>query len=185
MTVRDPDAELIEMVKAGDADAFEKLLKRYQQPVLSTVYRYTGDAAAAEDLAQEVFIKVWEKARSFKGRSKFSTWLYRITVNHCLNYQAKRKLRWTEQLDERMTDPGKGAEERFEADRTAGIVRQAVGELPDRQRIALILSRFEENSYAEIAEIMKVSLSSVESLIFRAKSNLKKKLAPLKAQRLL
>ncbi|MBD3285199.1 sigma-70 family RNA polymerase sigma factor [candidate division WOR-3 bacterium] len=182
--MHDPDARLVELTKDGDTDAFEELVKRYQRQVLSTAYRYVGDASAAEDLAQEVFIKVWEKAGAFKGRSRFSTWLYRIVVNHCLNYQDKRKRRRTVDLDERIADNAEGVQERIERNRKVQIVRDAVSRLPERQRIALILSRFEGHSYAEIARIMKTSLSSVESLIFRAKDNLKKTLSPLREKQI-
>lgn len=171
---------LIDAVAVGDENAFEQLVKHYQRQVLSTIYRYIGDASAAEDVAQEVFIKVWRNARGFKHKSSFSTWLYRIVVNHCLNYQAKRKRRQTVPLDEQIPDEGPGVSERFEKERRAKIVRDAVADLPERQRIALILSRFEDKSYQEIAKVMKTSLSSVESLIFRAKENLKKTLFPLR-----
>jgi len=183
--VHETDEKLIADTAKGDGDAFEKLVKRYQRQVLSTAYRYVGDATDAEDLTQEVFIKVWEKAGSFKGRSRFSTWLYRIVVNHCLNYQEKRKRRRTVGLDERIPDEGSGIEHRIEMESRARIVKEAVAELPERQRIALILSRFEGHSYAEISQIMKTSLSSVESLIFRAKDNLRKRLIPLREKRLL
>ncbi|MBN2380175.1 RNA polymerase sigma-70 factor [candidate division WOR-3 bacterium] len=174
------DEKLIADAAKGDAEAFERLVKRYQRQVLSTAYRYVGDTTTAEDLTQEVFIKVWEKAGSFKGRSKFTTWLYRIVVNHCLNYQERRKRRKLVGLNELVPDEGPGIEEKIEKRRKAQVVREAVAELPERQRIALILSRFEGYSYAEIAKIMKVSVSSVESLIFRAKDNLRKQLTPFR-----
>jgi RNA polymerase sigma-70 factor (ECF subfamily) len=174
--MEDPDSALIAEVAAGDEDAFEQLVKKYERPVLSTIYRYIGDAFSAQDLAQEVFIKVWKKAASFKARSKFSTWLYRIVVNHCLNYRARRKRKATRELDESIPDSNPGIAERLETQRKSDIVREAVANLPERQRMALVLSKFEDKSYAEISEIMKLSLSSVESLIFRAKENLRKTL---------
>jgi RNA polymerase sigma factor (sigma-70 family) len=178
--MEDPDSSLIAEVAAGDEDAFEQLVKKYERPVLSTIYRYIGDAFSAQDLAQEVFIKVWKKAASFKAKSKFSTWLYRIVVNHCLNYHAKRRRKAILELTEFTPDPNPGIAERLEAQRKSEIVREAVRNLPERQRMALVLSKFEDKSYAEISEIMKTSLSSVESLIFRAKNNLKKHLLSLR-----
>lgn len=174
--MHDPDYGLISKVAGGDDAAFTQLVDKYKRRVLFTAYRYVGDASASEDLAQEVFIKVWQKAGSFKHKSLFSTWLYRIVVNHCLNYRAKQKRIKTVRLDEQIPDSSVGSEERLEKERQSRIVREAVSKLPKRQRMALILSRFEGKTYKEIAEVMGVSLSSVESLIFRAKDNLRRKL---------
>lgn len=179
----DPDAKMIKKVAEGDEVAFEQMVKKYEHRVLNTIYRYIGKSDEAEDIAQEVFIKVWSHAKSFKGKSKFSTWLYRIVVNQCLNYRCKHKERLTS-LDEIM-EQGKTPESlkveiEFERQRKSKIVRRAINELPKRQRIALVLSKFEGKSYKEIAQIMGISLSSVESLIFRARGALKKKLLSLR-----
>jgi len=176
----DADAALIAAVAAGDADAFEELVRKYERPVLNTAYRYLGDRAAAEDVAQEIFLKVWRAARSFKGKSSFSTWLYRIAVNQCLNFREKRRRRRAEPLDERAADGRPGPAERYEAEAKSRLVREAMSELPAKQRMALILSKFEGRSYKEIARLMGVSLASVESLIFRSRQNLKKALLPLR-----
>jgi RNA polymerase sigma-70 factor (ECF subfamily) len=176
----DADAALIAAVAAGDADAFEELVRKYERPVLSTIYRYVGDRAAAEDVAQEIFLKVWRRAGSFKGRSSFSTWLYRIAVNQCLNFREKRRRRRGEPLDERMADMRPGPAERYEAEARSRLVREAMDGLPGKQRMALILSKYERRSYKEIAQIMGVSLAAVESLIFRGKQNLKQVLLPLR-----
>jgi len=173
------DADLIAAVATGDADAFETLVRKYERLVLSTAFRYLGDATAAEDAAQEIFIKVWRNAKRFRGKSSFSTWLYRVVVNHCLNAKSKRKHRETLPLDEAVAEESPNVEGQYEKERTARAVREAVEGLPGKQRIALILSKFDERSYKEIAEIMGMSLSSVESLIYRAKRNLRRKLAPL------
>ncbi len=178
-----PDIKIIKKVALGDGNAFEQLVKKYEHSVFNTIYRYIGDSDEACDIAQEVFIKVWRHAKSFKGKSKFTTWLHRIVVNQCLSYRSKRKLRIVS-LDETM-EKGKIPESlkveiEFEGKRKAEIVRKAIDELPGRQRIALILSKFDNKSYAEIAQIMGVSLSSVESLIFRAKENLKKRFLPMR-----
>jgi RNA polymerase sigma-70 factor (ECF subfamily) len=176
----DGDATLVTAVAAGDADAFEELVRKYERPVLSTAYRYLGDRVAAEDAAQDIFLKVWRSAQSFKGKSSFSTWLFRIAVNHCLNFRAKRRRRRAEPLSDEVPDARPGPAEHFEEDAKSELVREAVAELPGKQRIALILSKFEGRSYKEIARIMGVSLASVESLVFRAKRNLKKTLLPLR-----
>lgn len=179
----DSDAELIQQVAQGNENAFEQLVKKYQHSVFNIVYRSIGNYDDVEDIAQEVFIKVWRHAESFKGKSKFSTWLYRIVVNQCLNYRRKHKQRLVS-LDE-MSEKEKIPESLIievdhEQRRKAEIVRNALNELPKRQRIALVLSRYERRTYKEIAEMMKVSVSSVESLIFRAKASLKEKLLKLR-----
>ena len=176
----DADGELAAAIAAGDADAFEELVRKYERPVFRTIYRYVGDRVAAEDVAQEVFLKVWRRAKSFKGRSSFSTWLYRVAVNQCLNFRQKRARAKNVPLDEALARGGPGPDERLDAARRAAAVRAAVDELPGKQRMALVLSKFEGRSYKEIARVMGVSLASVESLIFRAKQNLKKTLLPLR-----
>jgi len=175
----DTDERLIALTADGDEQAFERIMQKYQQAVFNTIYRYIGSRDDVQDLAQEIFIKVWRNAAKFKGKSKFSTWLYRIVVNHCINYRRRRRKDHVS-LDE-MTEKGQTpealkVEPDWEARQRVEKVRKAVGELPDRQRMALVLSQFEGRSYKEIAEIMKVSLSSVESLIFRARSKLKQQL---------
>lgn len=184
--VEDPDAGYVKEVAAGDENAFEQLVKRYEHAVLNTIYRYIGNENEAEDLAQEVFVKVWRNARKFKGRSKFSTWLYRIVVNQCLNYRTKhtKKLVSLDGTTKTATTlESSGVEMEFERREKVEMVKKAVDELPKAQRIAIILSKYEGKSYKEIAQIMGVSLSSVTSLIFRAKDNLRKRLLPLRVNR--
>jgi len=182
-TIEDPDAGLIQLITEGHENAFEQLVKKYQHSVFNTIYRSIGNYDDVEDVAQEVFIKVWRHAKSFKGKSKFSTWLYRIVVNQCLNYRRKHKQRQVS-LDE-MSEKEKIPESLIievdhEQRRKAEIVRKALNELPERQRIALVLSKYEGRTYKEIAEMMKVSVPSVESLIFRAKASIKEKLLQLR-----
>lgn len=177
----DFDEELVRAVVNGDETAFEQLVRKYKNAVFNTIYRYIGYYDDVEDVAQEVFIKVWRKASSFKGKSKFSTWLYRIVVNECLGY--RRKHRRTSVSLDGLTDAGitpKSLTTETTVNERAQVqmVRKSMSELPQRQRLALILSHYDGYSYKEIAEIMKISVSSVESLIYRAKQSLKKKLAP-------
>ena len=179
---KDLDLELVQKTARGDEKAFEQLMAKYEKAVFNTIYRYIGNTEDVEDLAQEIFIKIWKNAKKFKGRSKFSTWLYRIAVNHCLDYRKKNRQRAVS-LDQ-MTDKDIIPEAlQVSADRDqetrVAIVRKALSELPDRQRIALVLAQYEGLSYKEIAETMKVTVSSVESLIFRARKALKAKLSEL------
>ena len=173
------DEDLIKYAAGGNERSFEEIVSRYQQAVFNTIYRYTGSREDVQDLAQEVFIKVWRNAGKFKGESKFSTWLYRIVVNHCLNYRRKRRHQHVS-LDD-LAEKGDTPEPLkvkpdHEQTRVVELVRAAVDGLPERQRMALVLSQYEGRSYKEIAEIMKVSVSSVESLIFRARRALRGKL---------
>lgn len=181
------DQELIRLVAEGDETSFARLVERYQRPVFSTIRRYLGGSSDVEDLAQDVFASVWQNARRFEGRSAFSTWLYRIVVNRCLKHRRKHRIA-VESLDETSEDapvPEQLTVEfssRLEQERRSRIVNQAISELPERQRLALILTRFEGKSYQEACEIMGVSLSAIESLILRAKENLAIRLEPLRAR---
>ena len=182
VNTKDPDFQLVQCIAQGDERAFGQLVKKYEQAVFNTIYRYTGIRDDVEDLAQEIFVKVWKNAKKFKGKSKFSTWLYRIVVNHCLDYRTKHR-QDPLSLDQ-ITATGKVPESlRVSTDhdqnKKVAIVRKALSELPERQRIALVLSQYEGLSYKEIADTMKVSVSSVESLIFRARRALRIKLTEL------
>ena len=184
---KESDEELIRLVAAGDEASFARLVDRYQRAVFSTTRRYLGSSPDVEDLAQDVFASVWQNARRFEGRSKFSTWLYRIVVNRCLKHRRKHHVA-LESLDEPNAEAPVPEpltvefNQRLEQERKSRIVNQAISELPERQRLALILTRFEGKSYEEAGEIMGVSLSAIESLILRAKENLAKRLEPLRAQ---
>jgi RNA polymerase sigma-70 factor (ECF subfamily) len=184
---REPDEELIRLVAAGDEAAFARLADRYQRAVFSTIRRYLGSSTDVEDLAQDVFASVWQNARRFEGRSRFSTWLYRIVVNRCLKHRRKHRIavESLDELGEEAPEPEQLTVEfkpRLEQERKSRIVNRAISELPERQRMALILTRFEGKSYQEAREIMGVSLSAIESLVLRAKENLAKRLEPLRAQ---
>jgi RNA polymerase sigma-70 factor (ECF subfamily) len=174
----DQDSDLVKNIIAGDEQAFQHLVEKYQSMVFNTIYRYTGNADDVEDLAQDIFIKIWRSIATFKGRSKLSTWIYRITANHCLTYRRKYK-RAPASLDaimEQGAEPGALAiNPDYETKHKVALVKEAIDRLPERQRLALILSQFEGKTYREIAKIMDISVSSVESLIFRARTALKQR----------
>jgi len=182
--VAEPDIVLLRRTAAGDETAFEELIKRYERAVFSTLYRYTGCPDDVEELAQEIFLKVWRNAAKFKERSSFSTWLYRITINHCLNYKAKKINRIQHVSIEEMavngnTPEGLKTNPSHDGNRRLAVIQQAINELPKRQRAAFILAQYEDKSHQDIAEIMKISVSSVHSLIFRARMTLQQQLAKL------
>ena len=179
---------LIRAIQNGDEQAFKQLVDRYQLLVRSTCLNFVHDKHDAEDLAQEVFIEVFRSASKFRGESKLLTWIYRITVNKSLNFQRDNKRRsFFQSIGDALFGSEKmlgvstvSAEGQLEQDlenkeRKEQIYR-AIEELPERQKIAFRLSKLDDLSYQEIAEIMQLSLSSVESLIHRAKLNLQKKL---------
>jgi RNA polymerase sigma-70 factor (ECF subfamily) len=181
--IHDPDADLIQRTARSDEQAFEELVAKYERAVFNTIYRYIGTYDDVEDIAQEVFLRVWRHAGKFKGRSKFSTWLYRITVNRCLSYRSKHR-QAPVSLDgmvEKGTVPDSLQTHTDTAQRErVQTIHKTVDELPERQRIALVLSQYEGLSYKEIAATMKVSVGSVESLLFRARTALRKKFDILK-----
>lgn len=181
------DKELIDdILQHNSQKAFEELVNRYQPMVVKTCLGFVNSLADAEDLAQEVFIEVFESLQGFRSEAKISTWIYRIAVNKSLNQVRKQKrdriFRSIENFfttKNEVNEPlqilnrdGENADSNIERSENKRMLKQAINALPENQRIAFILSKYQELSYKEIAEVMGVSLSSVESLLFRAKANL-------------
>jgi RNA polymerase sigma-70 factor (ECF subfamily) len=186
----DPDAALMLRVKQGDTAAFTELVEKYKQPVINVIYRTLHDASEAEDLAQNVFIQVYKSADRYRVSAKFSTWLFTIARNLCLNEIRRRSRHRAESLDaphpEHEDQPLHQFEDKKEAappDRLlSGELEQKIQEvlasLPENQRTAILLCRQEELSYEEIAEVLGCSLSATKSLIHRGRETLKEKLKP-------
>jgi len=182
----DEDLALVERFKQGDTAAFEKLVSKYQRSVLNLVYRFTGETNRAEDLAQEVFVRVYRALGGFEAKAKFFTYLYKITLNLCLKEREREQRKRTYSLDEKsnseegrareVVDPLGSAEDEVERRDTARIVREAVQSLPEEQRTAVILHRFQGLSYEELAEVLDISLPAVKSRLHRAKLALKERL---------
>jgi len=177
--------DLMAQVAEGDEYAFEVLVRRHQTSILNLIYRYVGDRTKAKDLAQEVLIRVWRAANRYEPKAKFTTWIYRITANLCLNElksYGKRKLLFGERpIEEGQTlneesNVSPSAEDILLAEERSRQISHALQNLPENQRMALILKRYDNLSYGEIAKIMECSVSAVESLLVRAKRNLKEKL---------
>jgi RNA polymerase sigma-70 factor (ECF subfamily) len=164
----------------GDEAAFETLVHRHTRAVLGLVYRYLGDATRAEDVAQDVFVKVYKARMKYEPKAKFSTWLYRIAVNHCLNEIRARKSQpaVAAPVDDLLEHPSaEDPDARLERRELAAAVKAAIDGLPDNQRMAVLLSRFADMSYEEIGDSMGLSLEAVKSVLFRAKENLQRALA--------
>jgi RNA polymerase sigma-70 factor (ECF subfamily) len=187
--MKDADAELMLAVKDGDDVSFATLVTRYQSRVLGLAYRYIGDRGSAEDLAQEAFLRVYRARERYEPRAKFSTWLYRIVVNLCLNEIRWRKGRpavslavATETSSNLNVDVSDGEEpepiQTMEKDELAGKLREIIGTLPDNQRIAILLNKYEGLSYQEVADSMELSVMAVKSLLTRARVKIKEKLTP-------
>lgn len=180
--------EIIEQLKQGNEQAFRKLVESYQKLVVNTCYSLLHNREDAEDVAQEVFIEVYRSIDNFRADAKLSTWLYRIAVNRSLNHiRDNKKHRWfssfesdvkTENKKLFQVETSKTDQPEFELEnkQRAIILHEAIGSLPENQKVAFSLSKYEDLSYQEIAEVMELSVSSVESLLFRAKKNLQKKL---------
>lgn len=185
-----PSEELMAGIAEGDDLAFRILVDRHQAYVLNLIYRFIGDPMKSQDLAQEVFLRVWQAARGYTPKAKFTTWLYRIAANLCLNEikSSRRRNRLPflysnkkdeTHVEETFPDASPSPEDLLLAGERSRRITDALQSLPENQRMALILKRYEDFSYEEIARIMGCSVSAVDSLLVRAKKNLQEKLKNL------
>jgi RNA polymerase sigma-70 factor (ECF subfamily) len=184
------DRELLRRITEKDLGAFKMLIDRFQNKVVGLCSRLLDNPQNGEDVTQEVFFQVYKSAGKFRHDCLVSTWIYRIAINRCRNFNRdNRKFsRWGELHrgleNERWGEQALGAsdaddpESAWKENETRELIRQAIASLPEKQKAMLVLHKFEGHSYKEIAEILDVSLPSVESCLHRAKINLQKKLAP-------
>ena len=182
------DVDLMLRVKAGDAEAFNQLIDKYHRTVVNLVFRFTGDAENAEDLAQEVFLRIYRAAPRYEPKAKFFTYLYQVTLNLCRNERERNTRRKASSLDSRgaqddkaweIADPEVGAETLVQRQEMAAQVQAAIQDLPQEQRQLLILQRFQDLGYEELAEVTAQTVSAVKAKLHRARLALKKKLEPL------
>ncbi len=187
----DPDVRLMLRVRDGDAAAFEALVTRYQTRLISVLQHITHGRESAEDMAQEVFMRVFRSRKSYQPKAKFSTWLFTIANNVALNAQRRRSRRKEvnvvaqsgESQQPNLENMAKEASALMPARQLAQaemaeVVRNAIETLSERQRMALLLSKFEHMCYADIATTMDLSVEAVKSLLFRARENLRQILEP-------
>jgi RNA polymerase sigma-70 factor, ECF subfamily len=192
------DVQLMLDVKSGDDSSFELLLRKYRTPVVNFLYRMVRDAAAAEDLAQEVFLRVYRARGQYLPTAKFTTWMFRIATNLAFNALRDGRYRQMEvSIDHSAVDRFGDAEseppaleiadrqpsielELIRRDR-AELIRRAVESLPEKQRAAVLLHKYQEMDYDEIARVLGCSESALKSLLFRAYETLRAELAPLVA----
>lgn len=192
MALRDPDIRLMQRVRdTDDAGAFAELVDRYQRRVVSVLNHLIGDADAAEDLAQEVFLRVYRTRQRYHPRAKFATWLFTIANNLALNALRTRRRRPTVPLEVQdsgplgirphgnsVADRGGPPGQQMQQRELAEVVRRAIDELGERQRVAVVLNKFEDMGYAEIAEVMGMTPKAVKSLLSRARQRLREALWP-------
>jgi RNA polymerase sigma-70 factor (ECF subfamily) len=186
----DPDAALMLRVKHGDMQAFEELAEKYKQPIVHLMYRMLRDLDEAEDLAQNVFIRVYQSAHRYEVSAKFSTWIFTISRRLCLNEIRRRGRHPSESLESSQTENPEQPARQFEDVKTfsppeaylhgelAHKIEDALAQLPEKQRLAIVLCRQDELSYEEIARVLGCSVPATKSLIHRARETLKEKLKP-------
>jgi RNA polymerase sigma-70 factor (ECF subfamily) len=185
----DPDADLMMRVKKGDMDAFHTLFDKHKEGIVNFCYRYCGHRAIGEELAQEVFIRVYKAAGRYRPKARFTTWLYRIATNLCLN--ELRKGEYRQQIEslnqnerrgkhaESTYRPGPTPETQYQEREQVDLVQRGLSQLPHRQRAALLLRIKGEFSYREIAEQLGCTENHVKVLIYRGRQRLKAQLAYL------
>jgi len=182
------DAQIMLRVKGGDDSAFEYLVQKYRRPMLSFMYRMAHNSAVAEDLAQEVFLRVYRSREKYEASAKFTTWLYRIASNLAVNHARDTRHQRPENtvsLDEPdqetgltmdLPDSSLSAEEAIVRRERLAAIRQRVEALPERQKMALIMHKYQQMDYRQIAEVLKLSESAIKSLLFRAYETLRAQL---------
>jgi RNA polymerase sigma-70 factor, ECF subfamily len=186
LALRDPDIRLMLRVRDDDPVAFAELVELYQQRLITVMHHLVGNKEEAEDLAQEAFLRVYRVRKKYRPRAKFSTWLFTIANNLALNALRSRQRRPAVPLNVRDSGPlGPRPAEQLVRDRAsqpgahlqqqelAAIIAEALDGLNERQRMAVILNKFEDMNYAEIADIMEMSTKAVKSLLSRARENLR------------
>jgi RNA polymerase sigma-70 factor (ECF subfamily) len=174
--LRQDDHEAIEACRRGEREAFDRLVERYQRDVYRLCYRFVNNHEDANDLAQEAFIKAYRALDRFRGQSAFSTWLYRIAVNTCLNFRAARKPP-ADELPEALADGRARADEGLLSEERARGVREAIKKLPEKQRATLILKTYHDLSHEEVARVLGSTVGTVKANLFHALGNLKRILA--------
>lgn len=184
----DPDAALMLRVKQGDTAAFTELVEKYKQPIMNLACRTLRDMTEAEDLAQNVFVQVYKSASRYKSTAKFSTWLFTIARNLCLNEIRRRSRHPADSLDATHPEQEDQPLQQYEDKKTfsppesllqgelAQQIDRALADLPENQRSAILLCRQEDLSYEEIAEALGCSVSATKSLIHRGRETLKERL---------
>jgi RNA polymerase sigma-70 factor, ECF subfamily len=185
--ILDLDAQLMLRVKSGDGESFRVLLEKHRNPVIHFVFRMVQDRAVAEELAQEVFLRVYKSRATYEPTARFTTWLFRIATHLALNWlRDGRRERGVQRLDDdrdgllpvrEYPDQRPSVEQRMLNDARLQQVRDVIALLPEKQRAAVLMHKYEEMGYTQIAQVLGCSESAVKSLLFRAYETLRARLA--------
>ena len=182
------DAEVMLRVKAGDDAAFDHLVEKFRRPIISFMYRMAHNQAVAEELAQEVFLRIYRSRATYAADAKFTTWMYRIATNLAVNHARDSKAERVEStvsIDEAdedtgltidVADPHLSAEQSLLRRERLAAIRRHVEALPERQRVAVFMHKYQGMDYRQIAEVLKLSESATKSLLFRAYETLRERL---------
>lgn len=175
------DVALMLKVRSGDMEAFESLVENHQAAVIGTVAKMLGSPMEAEDIAQQVFVRIWKSAARYEPQAKFTTWMFTITRNLVFNEVRRRKRKPTVSVEEREEESHQVVEDLHTATPDADVIHaelekavdEAIQALPEKQRMAVVLRRYEELPYEEIGKVLSMSVPAVKSLLFRARTQLK------------
>jgi len=190
-SIRQEERLIIERCKDGDLSAFDELVRRYGKQIFNFAYRMTQNYDDASDIASDAFMKVFNAIETFRGDANFSTWLYRIVTNLYLDSRKRSKAHMHIPLDEyieleessvtrQIEDPSPSPLEQLEAGERYGVLSDAINELPEYQRVMVLLYHSQGKSYEEIAEIVGLPIGTVKSRLNRARLALKRKLEPVR-----
>lgn len=168
------DFQIVERIQSGEADAFDELMRRYKRPVVNFVYRMLGDASEADDVAQDVFVRVYQHIGEYRPRTKFSTWLFALARNAAVDRLRWRQRHPTESLESIPEAIAPTATNQAHINEVSEHIAAALAQLPEDQRTAIVLAEYHGMSYVEIAGVMRCSQKSVESRLYRAKQTLRK-----------
>ncbi len=175
----EPEIEWMARIREGDMEALRLLVETHQARIIGTISKMLGSDAESEDLAQQVFIRIWKSAPRYKPTAKFTTWLFRITRNLVFN-ELRRKRHFADQAEE-IPEPAERADKEPDQDLLGEelqlAIQDAINRLPESQRMAIILRRYEEMPYEEIAKVMGTTIPAVKSILFRARAELRERLA--------
>jgi RNA polymerase sigma-70 factor, ECF subfamily len=169
-----PDSELVRQIQSGDASAFDELMRRYKRPVVNFIFRMLGNAQDADDVAQDVFVRVYQNLDTYRPETKFSTWLFALARHAAIDrirWRSRHRTETIELAPEMVALSGTADE--VNAHEIGDEIAAAVAKLPEDQKTAIVLSEYHGMSYAEIAGVMRCSEKSVESRLYRAKQTLR------------
>ncbi|MDB4429812.1 sigma-70 family RNA polymerase sigma factor [Akkermansiaceae bacterium] len=183
----DEDVAWMRLIASGDEAAFRSLVEKHQHAVVGTIGKMTNFSADSEDLAQEVFLRIWKYSGKYQPTAKFTTYLFTITRNLVFNYTKRKSLHKENSLEEQQDDwhqqladrgPKSQPDQSLEQSELRALVDGAIAKLPEKQRLAVVLRRYEKMPYEEIASVLELSVPAVKSQLFRARTALRELLAP-------